>query len=86
VVAVPSWELFFEQDAAYRRRVLAPSIPRRLAVEAGSPLGWERFVGMEGTIVAMRRFGASAPWKVLQEKFGFTADALAETMRGMLAP
>jgi transketolase len=85
VVAVPSWELFLEQDAAYRRKVLAPEVSRRMAVEAASPLGWERFVGTDGTIVGMRGFGASAPWNVLAEQFGFTAGALAETMRRLLA-
>jgi transketolase len=84
VVAVPSWELFAEQDAAYRERVLAPRISKRMAVEAASPLGWERFVGMEGEVVGMDRFGASAPWPVLQEKFGFTAGAIEAVMRRRL--
>ena len=76
VVAVPSWEIFFEQEAAYRRDVLAPGVSRRVAVEAGAPFGWERFVGLEGTLLGMRTYGASAPWKVLQEKFGFTSEAV----------
>jgi transketolase len=84
VVAVPSWELFAEQDADYRERVLAPAITNRMAVEAASPLGWERFVGTDGEIVAMDRFGASAPWTVLQETFGFTADAVEAVMRRRL--
>jgi transketolase len=84
VVAVPSWEIFFEQDAAYREAVLAPAVTRRMAVEAGSPFGWERFTGLDGEIVAMHRFGASAPADVLQVKFGFTADAVAEAMRRQL--
>jgi len=81
VVAVPSWEIFFEQDAAYQRRVLAPEITARLAIEAASPFGWERFVGINGTIHGIRRFGASAPWKVLQQEFGFTPEAIADMMR-----
>lgn len=84
VVAVPSWELFEEQDADYRRQVLAPEIGKRLAVEAASPLGWERFVGLDGTILGIRGFGASAPWQVLQEKYGFTPDAVAAAMRERL--
>jgi transketolase len=84
VVAVPSWELFAEQDAAYRERVLAPWITNRMAVEAASPLGWERFVGTDGEIVAMNRFGASAPSSVLQEQFGFTVDAVEAVMRRRL--
>ena len=84
VVAVPSWEIFSEQDAAYRRRVLAPEIPARLAVEAASPFGWERFVGLEGEILGLDRFGASAPWKVLQKQLGYTPDAIRETMRRLV--
>jgi transketolase len=81
VVAVPSWELFFEQDRAYQRRVLAPEIGKRIAVEAASPFGWERFVGLEGEVIGIPRFGASAPWKVLQKEFGFTPDAIAGALR-----
>jgi transketolase len=84
VVAVPSWELFFEQDADYQRRILAPEITARLAVEAASPFGWERFVGMNGVIHGINRFGASAPWKVLQKEFGFTPDAIADMMRRLV--
>ena len=86
VVAVPSWEIFFEQDAAYQRRILAPEIGARLAVEAASPFGWERFVGREGAIHGIPRFGASAPWKALQKEFGFTPEAIAELMRGQVRP
>src|SRR5262249_47350476 len=81
VVAVPSWEIFFEQDAAYQRRVLAPEITARLALEAASPFGGGRVVGMNGTIHGLNRFGASAPWKVLQKEFGFTPEAIADMMR-----
>ena len=85
VVAVPSWEIFSEQDADYRRRVLGPEIPARLAVEAASPFGWERFVGLDGEILGLNRFGASAPWKVLQKKFGYTPEAILETMRRLVS-
>jgi transketolase len=84
VVAVPSWELFAEQDEDYRRAVLAPHVTRRLAVEAAAPFGWERFIGLDGTFVGMHRFGASAPAEVLQEKFGLGADAIAAAMRRAL--
>ncbi len=84
VVAVPSWELFAEQDASYRRAVLAPQVRHRMAVEAAVPLGWERFIGLDGMFVGMRRFGASAPAEVLQEKFGLDADAIAAAMRRTL--
>jgi len=84
VVSVPSWEIFFDQDEAYRASVLAPHIPSRMAVEAAAPFGWERFVGLNGTIVGMDRFGASAPSSVLQEKFGYTPKAIALRMRELL--
>jgi transketolase len=81
VVAVPSWELFSEQDEGYRTRILAPEVSNRLAVEAASSFGWERFVGLEGETVALDRFGASAPSAELQERLGFTAGAVEAVMR-----
>jgi len=75
VVSMPSWELFDAQPEEYRRAVLPDEVPVRLAVEAGSPMGWERYVGPFGGVLGIRgRFGASAPYKVLAEKFGFTAE------------
>jgi len=84
VVAVPSFECFEQQDEAYRNRVLAPSIPRRMALEAASPFGWERFTGLGGTILGMRRFGASAPAGDLARAFGFTPEAVTDAMRRAL--
>ena len=81
VVSLPSWELFDAQPLAYRDAVLPPEITARVAVEAGVPFGWERYVGSQGAIVALDRFGASAPYKVLAEKFGFTAGAVAARAR-----
>jgi transketolase len=77
VVSFPSWELFAAQDAAYRESVLPAKVTARLAVEAGVSQGWERWVGGRGAIVSIDRFGASAPLAVLQEKFGFSAEAIA---------
>ena len=75
VVSMPSWELFEAQPEAYREQVLPADVPVRLAVEAGSPQGWERYVGPFGGVLGIgRRFGASAPYKVLAEKYGFTVD------------
>ena len=74
VVNMPSWELFEQQPHSYRDSVLPPAVKARVAVEAGVPMGWERYVGSEGRIVAMNRFGASAPYQTLMEKFGFTAE------------
>jgi transketolase len=79
VVSMPSWELFDEQPEAYRREVLPPGIPT-LAIEAGSPRGWRDYVGENGVIIGLNRFGASAPGKVAMEKLGFTVErVVAET-------
>ena len=74
VVSMPSWELFEEQPQSYRDSVLLPEVKARVAVEAAVPMGWERYVGSGGRIIAMNHFGASAPYKTLMEKFGFTAE------------
>jgi transketolase len=76
VVSMPSWELFERQPAAYRESVLPPGVRARVAVEQASTFGWERYVGLDGTTVGMRSFGASAPLRDLQRKFGFTVDAV----------
>ncbi|MES2504377.1 MAG: transketolase [Myxococcota bacterium] len=73
VVSMPSWELFARQPAAYQESVLPAGVRARVAVEAGSTLGWERYVGMDGAIIGMREFGQSAPAEKLFEHFGFTA-------------
>jgi transketolase len=77
VVSMPSWELFEAQPPEYREAVLPAAVTARLAVEAGSPQGWHKYVGLGGDVVGMARFGASAPAKVLFAKFGFTAEAVA---------
>ena len=84
VVSLPCWELFERQPQDYRDQVLPPSIEARLSVEAGSPLGWERWVGSDGECVALRRFGASAPGKVVLEKLGFSAAAVAARALALL--
>ncbi|MBI3927105.1 MAG: transketolase [Armatimonadetes bacterium] len=84
VVSMPSWELFQAQDAAYQDEVLPPGVIARVAVEAASPFGWERWVGRSGRVVGMRRFGASAPWKTNMQKFGFTGDNVAAAARELL--
>lgn len=76
VVSLPCWELFDTQPREYREAVLPPHVARRIAVEAASPLGWERYVGCRGRIVALDRFGASAPYPVIAERLGFTPDRL----------
>ncbi|ADG12517.1 transketolase [Caulobacter segnis] len=77
VVSTPCWELFDKQDAAYQAAVIGKA-PVRVAVEAGIRMGWERFIGETGKFVGMKSFGASAPFEVLYQKFGITAEAVAE--------
>ncbi|MBI4464365.1 MAG: transketolase, partial [Acidobacteria bacterium] len=84
VVSMPSWELFAEQPQSYRQEVLPPSVKAKLAVEAGSPLGWREFVGERGDILGIERFGASAPGNVLLEKFGFTPSNIAVRAEALL--
>jgi transketolase len=71
VVSMPSWEIFEQQSQAYRDSVLPPNVKARVAVEQGSILGWDRYVGNSGRVIGMNTFGASAPLKELQKKFGF---------------
>ncbi|WP_293678496.1 transketolase [uncultured Phenylobacterium sp.] len=85
VVSMPSWELVEQQDADYRGSVLPQSVTARVTVEAASPLGWDRYAGADGEILAMRTFGASAPFEALKLKFGFTADHIYQAARRQLA-
>jgi len=78
VVSMPSWQLFDRQPEQYRNQVLPPEIKARVAIEAGVTQGWHRYVGREGDVVGLDHFGASAPYKILYEKFGLTADRVAE--------
>jgi transketolase len=84
VVSMPSWELFDEQDAAYKESVLPKSVTKRVAVEAACSQGWHRFVGIDGGLVTIDRFGASAPGGVVMEKFGFTVDNVVKTAKEVL--
>jgi transketolase len=85
VVSMPSWEVFEAQEAAYREKVLPVKVKGRLAIEAGVSMGWERYVGFEGKVIGIERFGASAPGAVVLEKFGITAEALVDAVSEMLA-
>jgi len=84
VVSMPCWACFDAQPQTYRDEVIPPAVTARLAVEAGSPMGWERYVGCQGEVVGIERFGASAPYKDLMKKFGFTAEVVAERARAVL--
>jgi len=84
LVNMPSQELFEKQDTAYKEEVLPPKFTKRLVVEAGITFGWERYAGREGKILGIDRFGASAPYKVLAEKFGFTRDNIIKQAKKLL--
>jgi len=84
VVSMPSWELFEEQSEEYRNTVLPLEVGARVAVEQAAAFGWDRYVGLTGAALAMRSFGASAPLKDLQEKFGFTADAVVSAAKAQI--
>ena len=85
VVSMPSWELFEKQDAAYKEKVLPRSIRKRLAVEAGSPLGWHKYVTDEGSVLGMTTFGESAPAGDLMKFFGFTVDNVVKKVKDLLS-
>ena len=85
VVSLPSWEIFDAQPQAYRDEVLPSSVTARVAVEQAATLGWARYVGTTGrTIVGMHTFGASAPLKELQQKFGFEPEQIVAAVRAQL--
>ncbi|MGA8596912.1 MAG: transketolase [Bryobacteraceae bacterium] len=84
VVSLPSWELFARQSMEYRDSVLPPSVTARVAVEQASTLGWERFVGLQGDTIGMGTFGASAPLKDVQKKFGFLSESVAQAAKRVL--
>ena len=84
VVSMPSWELFEEQEATYRREVFPPEVKARIAVEAGATQGWHRYVGVTGEVIGLDHFGASAPYKILYEEFGLTANHVVEKALDLL--
>ena len=85
VVSLPSWELFERQGQEYRDRVIPPAVTARIAVEQASRFGWARYVGSAGQTIGMKTFGASAPLKELQRKFGFTPERVVEAAKAQLA-
>jgi transketolase len=84
VVSMPSWDIFEQQPQEYRDRVLPPAVKARIAVEQASTFGWERYVGSSGRIIGMKTFGASAPLKELQKKFGFEPEGVVAAARELL--
>jgi transketolase len=84
VVSVPGWEIFCEQTTEYQESVIPKSVRKRVTVEAASTLGWERFAGLDGIMIGIDRFGASAPAAELMKNFGFTtANVCAAALRLM---
>jgi transketolase len=84
VVSMPSWELFEDQDQAYRDQVLPPAVTARVAVEAGCPQGWDKYIGPRGRFVGMHGFGASAPAPALFKEFGITVDNVVANAKAAL--
>jgi len=84
VVSMPSWDIFEHQPQSYRDSVLPPAVTARIAVEQGSTLGWERYVGAAGQVIGMKTFGASAPLKELQRKFGFEPERIVAAAKALL--
>ena len=84
LISMPSWELFERQSEETKNLVLPPDCKLRLVIEAGVPMGWEKYAGEKGRLIVLKRFGASAPYKVLAERFGFTTDHIIQTAHNML--
>jgi transketolase len=84
VVSMPSWELFERQPEEYRRSIFPSNVKKRLAVEAAVPMGWEKYVGDEGTIIGITKFGASAPGDVVMKEYGFTVENVLAHARALL--
>jgi transketolase len=84
VVSMPSWDIFEHQSRGYRDSVLPPEVTARVSVEQASVVGWDRYVGSKGKIIGMHTFGASAPLKELQKKFGFQPEEVVATVKEVL--
>lgn len=84
VVSMPSWEIFERQSQAYKESVLLPQVEARISVEQASTFGWSQYVGLQGISIGMQTFGASAPLKELQKKFGFTVEHVTEAAMKLL--
>ena len=85
VVSMPSWELFEQQSREYREQVLPAAVTARVAVEQGTRFGWAQYAGMNGAVIGMKSFGASAPFQNLQKKFGFTVENIVAAAKTQLA-
>jgi transketolase len=84
VVSMPCWEVFAEQPVEYRESVIPPAVTARVSIEAGTTLGWHRWVGERGVAIGLDRFGASGPGGVLVKQFGFTADNVVRAVTNLV--
>jgi len=84
VVSMPSWDLFQSQPQSYRDTVLPPGVKARVSIEAGSTLGWERYVGLDGAIIGLDRFGASAPGEIVMRELGFTPEHVVKAAKSLI--
>jgi transketolase len=84
VVSMPCWQLFDKQPREYQDSVLPPELMKRLAIEAGSPLGWHRYVGIDGEVLGVNQFGASAPGEIVLREYGFTVENVCQRARALL--
>jgi transketolase len=84
VISMPSWDRFEQQPKEYKEQVLPPTVKKRLAIEMAASLGWERYTGDEGDILAIDRFGASAPGEKIMEEYGFTVDNVVKRVKALL--
>jgi len=84
VVSMPSWDLFQSQPQSYRDTVLPPGVKARVSIEAGSPIGWERYVGLDGTIIGLDRFGGSAPGEIVMRELGFTPEQVVKAAKSLI--
>ncbi len=85
VVSMPSWELFEKQDKSYKEKIFPKSLRKRLAVEAGSPLGWLKYVTDEGDVMGITKFGESAPGKEVMEDYGFTVENVVKRAKDLIS-
>jgi transketolase len=85
VVSMPSWELFEKQDKAYKEKIFPGHLRKRLAVEAGSPLGWHRYVTDEGDVIGITRFGQSAPGEEVLAAYGFTVENVIKKAKALMS-
>jgi transketolase len=86
VVSMPCWELFAAQPAEYRDSVIPPAVTARVSIEAGTTMGWHRWIGEHGIAIGLDRFGASGPGSVLVKQFGFTADNIVRAATSLVKP